>query len=67
MLTVKYTNLFKKDYKLVQKRGLDMELLHQVVEMLANNIPLPSKYKEHYLLGKYKRISRMSYNNLIGF
>ena len=61
MLTVKYTNLFKKDYKLAQKRGLDMELLHQVVEMLANNIPLPSKYKDHYLLGKYKRISRMSY------
>ena len=23
MLTVKYTNLFKKDYKLVKKRGLN--------------------------------------------
>ena len=61
MLTVKYTNLFKKDYKLAKKRGLDMNLLHQVVEMLAHNIPLPSKYKDHYLLGNYKRISRMSY------
>lgn len=38
MLIVRYTNLFKKDYKLAQKRGLDMNLLHQVVEMLANNI-----------------------------
>ncbi len=61
MLIVRYTNLFKKDYKLAQKRGLDMNLLHQVVEMLANNIPLPSKYKDHYLLGNYKRIPRMSY------
>lgn len=61
MLIVRYTNLFKKDYKLAQKRGLDMNLLHQVVEMLANNIPLPNQYKNHYLLGNYKRISRMSY------
>lgn len=50
MLIVRYTNLFKKDYKLAQKRGLDMNLLHQVVEMLANNIPLPNQYKDHYLL-----------------
>ena len=56
MLIVKYTNLFKKDYKLAKKRGLNMNLLHQVVEMLANNIPLPNKYKEHYLIGNYKRI-----------
>lgn len=61
MLIVRYTNLFKKDYKLAQKRGLDMNLFHQVVEMLVNNIPLPSKYKDHYLLGNYQRISRMSY------
>ena len=61
MLTVKYTNLFKKDYKLAKKRGLDLNLLHQVVEMLANNISLPNKYKDHYLLGNYKRISRMPY------
>ncbi len=61
MLTVKYTNLFKKDYKLAQKRGLNINLLHQVVEMLANNISLPKKYKDHFLLGNYKRISRMSY------
>lgn len=56
MLRIKYTNLFKKDYKLAKKRGLNIKLLHQVVEMLANNIPLPSKYKDHYLIGNYKRI-----------
>lgn len=56
MLIVKYTNLFKKDYKLMKKRGLDMNLLHEVVEMLANNKTLPEKNRDHYLTGNYKRM-----------
>ena len=56
MLIVKYSNLFKKDYKLMKKRGLNMSELHQVVKMLANNQRLPDKYKDHYLSGNYKRI-----------
>ena len=56
MLTVKYTNLFKKDYKLMKKRGLDLKLLQEVVDMLANEQTLPEKYKDHYLAGEYKRI-----------
>ncbi len=56
MLIVKYTNLFKKDYKLMKKRGLDMNLLHEIVEKLANNEPLPDKNRDHYLTGNYKRI-----------
>ena len=56
MLKVKYSNLFKKDYKLMKKRGLDLKLLQEVVNMLANNKTLPDKYKDHYLVGEYKRI-----------
>ena len=56
LLTVKYTNLFKKDYKLIKKRGLNLKLLQEVVDMLANEQTLPEKYKEHYLTGEYKRI-----------
>ena len=56
MLTVKYSNLFKKDYKLMKKRGLNLKLLQDVVSMLANNEILPDKYKDHYLVGEYKRI-----------
>ena len=56
VLIVKYSNLFKKDYKLMKKRGLNMNLLHEVVDMLANNKPLPEKYRDHYLTGNYKRI-----------
>lgn len=56
LLTVKYTNLFKKDYKLIKKRGLNLKLLQEVVDMLANEQTLPEKYKDHYLMGEYKRI-----------
>ena len=56
MLTVKYSNLFKKDYKLMKKRGLNLKLLHEVVDKLANNITLPDKNRDHYLTGNYKRI-----------
>lgn len=61
MLIVKYSNLFKKDYKLMKKRSLNMKLLQEVVELLANNKTLPDKYRDHFLTGNYKRISRMSY------
>ena len=54
-------NLFKKDYKLMKKRGLDLKILKEVVDMLANEQTLPEKYKDHYLSGEYKRIQRMSY------
>ena len=33
--TVKYTTSFKKDYKRAIKRGLKIELLEQVVALLA--------------------------------
>ena len=56
LLTVTYTKLFEKDYKLIKKRGLNLKLLQDVVSILANEQELPEKYKDHYLKGKYKRI-----------
>ena len=60
LLTVKYSNIFKRDYRLMKKRGFDLRMLHEVIEMLANNKTLPDKYKDHVLIGNYKRIQRMS-------
>lgn len=40
----------------MKKRGLDLDLLHEIIEKLANNKTLPEKNKDHYLVGKYKRI-----------
>ena len=67
LFTVKYSNLFKKDYKLMRRRGLDLKQVKDVIYMLANNEKLPEKYKDHYLLGKYKRVQRMPYTARLAF
>lgn len=56
MLIVKYTNSFKRDVKLMKKRGLNIDLLKDVIEKLANSKPLPEKYHDHFLTRNYKRI-----------
>ena len=48
--TVKYTTSFKKDYKRAIKRGLKIELLEQVVALLAMGEPLPDKNRDHVLV-----------------
>ena len=55
MLKVRYSNQFKKDYKLIQKRNYDIYKLKYVVQLLSERKPLPAKYKDHYLTGNYKR------------
>ena len=55
MLKVRYSNQFKKDYKLIKKRGYDIDKLKYVVQLLAEEKTLPVKYKDHYLTGNYKR------------
>ncbi len=54
MLEVKFTSKFKKDYKLIKKRGMNINLLKEIVGKLTNNIPLEEKYKDHELTGNYK-------------
>ena len=50
--TVKYTTSFKKDYKRAIKRGLKIELLEQIVALLAMGEPLPDKNRDHALSGE---------------
>ena len=53
MLTIKYQAAFKKDYKRIVKRGYDMRLLEKVIELLANQKPLPEKNRDLQLSGDY--------------
>ena len=53
MLTIKYQAAFKKDYKRIVKRGYDMRLLEKVIELLANQKPLPEKNRDRQLSGDY--------------
>ena len=55
MLKIRYSNRFKKDYKLIQKRGYDTTKLKDVVKMLVDGISLPTKYRDHFLTGNYNR------------
>ena len=52
--TVKVTTVFKKDYKLAIKRGLKIELLDAVIELLAMGKPLPDACRDHELSGNWK-------------
>ncbi len=38
---IKFTSHFKKDYKLAQKRGLDLSALDHVIEEIAEGHPPP--------------------------
>ena len=48
---VKPSNQFRKDLKLVAKRGYKIELLTDVIKKLASGEKLAPKHKDHQLSG----------------
>ena len=48
-----YTNSFKKDLKLAQKRNYDMNKMKDVLILLKSGKKLPAKYKDHELIGDW--------------
>lgn len=54
MYQVKFTTTFKKSYKLMKKRGLDLSLLDTIVDKLRQGIPLEEKYRDHALTGNFE-------------
>ena len=53
MYSIEYSGQFKKSLKLCKKRGYSIDLLQQVICLLAEKGELPSEYKPHILSGKY--------------
>ena len=53
MLDIETSHIYKKGYKRAIKRGLPIDKLNEVVMKLANQEPLPTKYKDHSLSGRY--------------
>lgn len=49
MLKIEFMGQFKRDYKMALKRGCDPNKLEEVVSLLAEQKPLPDKYKDHKL------------------
>lgn len=54
MLKIFYSTKFKKDIKLIKKRGYKLEEFETVVNILKSQKPLPAKYCDHALGGNYK-------------
>ena len=50
---VKPTTQFKKYFKLAMKRSMKIELLEEVIAMLAMGETLPDKHKDHALTGNW--------------
>ena len=53
MYKLNTTRQFEKDYKLCKKRGLNLDLLNHVFELLELTGSMPPKYKPHKLTGHY--------------
>jgi len=53
MYSIEYTGLFIKQSKLCKKRGCNIDLLEETIQLLADTGKLPPKYKTHKLIGKY--------------
>lgn len=50
---VRMSTRFRRDMKLVRKRGYDQRLIFEVIELLADGRKLDEKYKDHLLTGDY--------------
>jgi mRNA interferase YafQ len=46
---------YKRTRKLSKKQGLDMDLLDWCIDQLAQDIPLPSNWRDHQLKGDLKK------------
>jgi mRNA interferase YafQ len=52
-MKVSQTSQFKKDVKRQKKRGKDLEKIKTVIELLLIGKELPSKYRDHSLVGNW--------------
>jgi mRNA interferase YafQ len=53
MFQLVFTNKFKKDIKLLQKRGYNIELIKEAILILEESGNLSSVYSPHKLSGNY--------------
>ncbi len=53
MYRIKFTAAYKRSYKLMKKRGLDLTALDEVVDLLRQGRQLDEKYRDHGLSGSF--------------
>lgn len=53
MLDIILSSQFKRDLRNAKKRGYDLTLLNTVVDLIAQQLPLEEKYRDHALRGNF--------------
>lgn len=51
---VRQSGLYNREYKKAKKQGKNIALLQEIVALLANDIPLPAKHRDHALTGNWR-------------
>ena len=51
---IERSSQFRKDVRLAYKQGKDITLLEQIIDLLADDIPLHEKHHDHALQGNWK-------------
>lgn len=59
MLNPEYSTQYKRDYKKAKSQGKDISALITVLDILINELPIPAKYRDHPLVGKYKGFNEL--------
>jgi len=54
VLHLETTSQFRKDYKLMKKRGLNLRLLEDILNKLIREEPLETRHRDHALTGNYR-------------
>jgi len=63
MLGFKFTNQFKKDLKLLEKRHYEIDELFDILTNIIWEEPLPARCREHRLSGDYSGFSECHVKN----
>jgi len=53
MYSIRYSGLFKKQLRLMSKRGKNLAKINEVVLLLSKTGSLPANYRPHKLKGDY--------------
>ena len=64
MYVIEYSGQFKKDYKLMKRRGCNIELLEEAFRHLRATGTLPPEYRPHKLSGNKMMFSHVPLSSL---
>lgn len=53
MYNIRYSELFKKQLRLISKRGKNLAIINKVILILSETGNLPAKYRPHKLKSDY--------------